>query len=496
MNVLIVDDSPITCKMLGSMLQSWGCNVTESLTGDDAWRVLQQNDSPRLVLLDFVLPGMSGSDLCKKIRSCSGEQYVYVIMLSVKSDRETKLECWEAGADDYVVKSCDPEELEQRFRAGRRILQLHDRLHTMIRRRDEFLAMISHELRNPVGAVLNAIDAIRKSNTQFDEEHDVIHRQIIHMARLLDDLLDVARIQHNKIELRKETVALDALSDEVLEALQHQFEARDQLLHATACDEPLLVFGDPARLKQAQVNLLTNASKYAPVGGDVWYEIGRCGEEAVITVRDSGDGIPAELLDSIFDLFVQADNTLDRSSGGMGVGLSLARSIIEAHDGNLVAESEGPGKGSTFRVRLPLTDKPVAPKVPVPHFRFQSCKLLLVEDNDDARTMLAKTLRLSGFNVAEACDGQKALELFRSFRPDIAVIDIGLPVTDGYQLAREVREITKAPDIMLIALTGYGREVDRQAAIDAGFDAHLVKPLNPPELLQLLSTKFPSRETI
>jgi two-component system CheB/CheR fusion protein len=353
--------------------------------------------------------------------------------------------------------------------------------------------MISHELRNPVGAVLNAIDAIRKVDMQFDEEHTIIHRQVTHMGRLLDDLLDVARIQQNKIELRNQTVDLVALSNEVVEAVQHEFEAKDQLLHVTACDGPLPVFGDPARLKQVQVNLLTNAAKYTPNRGDVWYEIEYRGEEAVITVRDSGDGIPAELLDSVFDLFVQSDTTLDRSSGGIGVGLTVARSIIESHGGSIVAESVGLGKGSTFRVRLQRTSKPLPPNVPAPSFSFQGCKLLLVEDNDDARKMLAKTLRLSGFEVANAGDGQTALALFRSFQPDVAVIDIGLPVMDGYQLAKEIRKIEEMSETMLIALTGYGREVDRQAAMNAGFDAHLVKPLDPAELCALIARTHASQ---
>ncbi len=494
-NVLLVDDSPTIRKMLASLLQSWGCNVIEASSGEDAWQVLQTNDSVRLVLLDFVMSGMSGSDLCKKIRSQSGKRYTYVIVLSVQSNRETKLECFVAGADDYVVKSCDPDELEQRIRVGQRMLQLHDQLHAMIRRRDEFLAMVSHELRNPVGAVLNAIDAIRKVNTQFDEEHKVIDRQTTHMARLLEDLLDVARIQQNRIEFRKQPVDLIALSDEVLQGVQYLFQNKDQILNITTCDGPLRVFGDPSRLIQAQVNLLTNASKYTPHQENIWYRIERDGDAAVITVRDSGHGIPAESLESIFELFVQSDTTLNRSAGGMGVGLSLANAIVDAHDGSIVANSEGPGKGSTFRISLPLTDKPVTPKVPEPHFSFQGRKLLLVEDNEDARRMLAKLLRLSGFIVADACDGPTALDLFRTFGPEVAVIDIALPGMDGYQIAREARQIPDAAETMLIALTGYGRQEDRQMAIEAGFDTHLVKPLNQLELLQQISTKFMTAKT-
>jgi two-component system CheB/CheR fusion protein len=309
------------------------------------------------------------------------------------------------------------------------------------------------------------------------------------MARLLDDLLDVARFGRGSIEYRKEVVDISELADEVLEAVRYEIEAKDQILHATVCDGQLPVFADPARIKQAQVNLLVNASKYTSAGGDIWYDVDREGHEVLISVRDSGEGIRPELLDSIFDLFVQSEKTLARSSGGMGVGLSLGRTIIEAHGGQIMAESDGLGQGSTFRIRLPITDKKQPRRVPPPHFQSAGRKLLLVEDNDDARLMLAKTLRLQGFEVADAADGQAALSLFASFRPDAAVIDIGLPVMDGYQLAREIRQRKEFADTLLVALTGYGRQVDREAAEAAGFDAHLVKPLKPTDLYELVSTK-------
>jgi two-component system CheB/CheR fusion protein len=359
-----------------------------------------------------------------------------------------------------------------------------------VARRDNFLAMLSHELRNPMGAVLSAINATLREDGRLDERHSLIQRQTRHMARLLDDLLDLARIQQNKIEFRKDPVDLIPMTEEVLEGVRHQFQAKDQVLHVTMGDSPLTVFADAARLRQAQVNLLTNASKYTPARGEIWYEVASTAEEAVITVRDSGEGIAAELLSDIFEPFVQSDSSLARSSGGMGVGLSLARSIVEAHDGSIVAESAGLGMGSTFRIRLPRTSKPLPPIVPAPHFSFQGRKLLLVEDNDDARQMLAKTLRLSGFEVADTGDGQAALELFRSFQPDVAVIDIGLPVMDGYQLAKGIRKMDGSSEPMLIALTGYGRHSDRQAAMDAGFDAHLVKPLDPAELYAQIATKY------
>jgi two-component system CheB/CheR fusion protein len=247
------------------------------------------------------------------------------------------------------------------------------------------------------------------------------------------------------------------------------------------------VFADPTRIKQAQVNLLSNASKYTPDAGDIWFDLAREGDQAVISVRDSGEGIPSDLLGSIFDLFVQSEATLARSSGGIGVGLSLARSIVQAHDGEILADSDGPGKGSCFRIRLPLAERPVSTPPAAPHFAVRGCKLLLVEDNDDARAMLAKTLQLQGLDVVVASDGQLALEAFRSFRPAVAVIDIGLPIMDGYQLAKKLREMDGSENTMLIALTGYGRQTDRDAALTAGFDEHLVKPLNPDDLYALIS---------
>jgi two-component system CheB/CheR fusion protein len=360
-----------------------------------------------------------------------------------------------------------------------------------IANRDQFLAMLSHELRNPIGAVLNALQVLESESpdgTTDNEAQRVIYRQTHHMARLLDDLLDVARIGQAKIEFRRKVVDLCSLAADVLESVRHELNARQQEINTSICQEPLMVYADPARVKQAQVNLLSNASTYTPAKGEIWYALKKVDDTAVVTVRDSGEGIPHHLLNSIFDLFVQADSSLAHSSGGMGVGLSLTRSIVEAHDGQVSAESAGAGQGSTFRIQLPLTDQPVEREVPAPHFAFHGCKVLMVEDNDDARTMLARALKLKGFEVAEASDGYAALQAIRSFRPTVAIIDIGLPGMDGYQLAREVRGDEEICRTILIALTGYGRSADRDASEKAGFDAHLVKPLDPNELYALIET--------
>ena len=360
-----------------------------------------------------------------------------------------------------------------------------------ILKRDNFLAMLSHELRNPMGAVLNAINFTRDKMTldsqstgsMETEATQIIERQTRHMARLLDDLLDIARFGQGKIEFRLEVIDLIALAQEVLESVNHQIDEKSQTLHMMICDGPVYIYADPVRIKQAQVNLLNNASKYTPEGKDIWYSIDQHDHRVSITVQDNGEGIKEDLLSSIFDLFVQSESNLARSSGGLGVGLSLARSIVTTHGGELQAESDGPGTGSTFRITLPLTDKTPNNSNPDPEFLFEGCKLLLVEDNFDARTMLAETLKMKGFDVSVAGDGLTGLELFKVKKPEVAVIDIGLPKMDGYQLAHEIRIQNPDCSPVLIALTGYGRQSDQEAALKAGFDSHLVKPIDPSELI-------------
>jgi len=358
------------------------------------------------------------------------------------------------------------------------------------RRRDQFLAILSHELRNPLSAVLNGVQVLERDDADSEncrQACDVIRRQTTQVARLLDDLLDVARVTQGKIEIRREVIDLTSLAGNAVEAVRSVIDSRGHRVDVQVPDEPVYVEGDAARLLQIQENLLTNAAKYTPPGGQIWLTISAEEKGAVIRVRDNGEGITPDICKKIFDLFVQADKTLERSDGGMGVGLTLVRMLVKLHGGSIEAFSEGARKGSEFVVRLPLTAKrPDTTKFAEPARGGTNSHVLIVEDNADSRRMLETLLRLDGFVVTTAGDGREGLDSIRKNRPDVALVDIGLPVLDGYELARQARKQFPDGELRLVALTGYGRAEDRQAVLDAGFDEHLVKPVEPDQLARVL----------
>jgi two-component system CheB/CheR fusion protein len=310
------------------------------------------------------------------------------------------------------------------------------------------------------------------------------------MARLLDDLLEASRVTQNKIELRRETVDLGAITREAADAVRAQMDARGIDFATHIPPEPIAVDGDPARLQQIQVNLLHNAAKFTPRGGHVVLEVARGGNAAVVRVRDDGAGIPAHMLDSVFDLFVQSSRTLDRAAGGLGVGLTLVRSLVTMHEGTVTAHSEGEGRGSEFVVRLPLA-VPAPPPEPDGSRRRpvlgQSARVLVVEDNGDSRELLCELLEQAGFECRAAESGVAALDLAAEFRPDIAILDLGLPGMDGFEVARRLRRDSRHAGLCLVALTGYGQASDRAISREAGFDEHLVKPVQGEQLLALLA---------
>ncbi|HEY7499166.1 MAG TPA: chemotaxis protein CheB [Vicinamibacterales bacterium] len=367
-----------------------------------------------------------------------------------------------------------------------------------VRRREQFLAMLSHELRNPLAAILSAtrmLDNARWADDACREAGQVVTRQANHMARLLDDLLDVARITRGRIVLKKESIDLRTTARSAIESLRPQFESRGTRLVTMIEDAPIRVFGDPTRLQQIQANLLSNASKYSPPGSEARFEL-RCeGTEAMIRVSDNGRGIEPQILPKIFDLFVQGQPTLDRADGGLGIGLTLLRSLVELHDGRVEARSDGPGKGSVFTIWLPLESPKAAGEQVVTDEWPRVKTVVLVEDQADARRMMQLLLESEGVTVFPADNGVEGVDLIDRVKPDLALVDLGLPVMSGFELARTVRSKGSAIQTRMVALSGYGQDSDIQASLDAGFDEHLTKPPDPARLEQLLKGG-PRRERI
>ena len=354
------------------------------------------------------------------------------------------------------------------------------------RRKDEFLAMLAHELRNPLAPIYNAIAIM--AVTEDDPEtqrwsRELIDRQVRHLAKLVDDLLDVSRITEGKITLTRSPLAVSTFLNDAVESCQALIEARKHRLEVSLSKELLQVEGDPTRLTQIVVNLLNNAAKFTPEGGQISLSCYREGHEAVIQVRDDGEGISRDMLEKIFDLFTQANQSMDRSQGGLGVGLTLVRRLVELHGGTIEAQSDGPGKGSTFLVRLPLV--PVHDAVPdlddptdaATARAARSRRILIVDDNQDSLDTLSRLLTQLGHEIETACDGLSACETAVTFTPSLVLLDIGLPGMDGFEVARRLRSEPSLDGMYLVALTGYGSESDRTRTGDLGFDDHLIKPV-------------------
>ncbi|HKY38058.1 MAG TPA: chemotaxis protein CheB [Polyangiaceae bacterium] len=370
-----------------------------------------------------------------------------------------------------------------------------DKIQEAVRRRDEFLAMLSHELRNPLAAVVSATALLRHESVGAERKRaliDVLKRQSEQMSRLLDDLLEVSRVTQDKIELRSRVLDLKPVVEEAVSAVAGLLESRDIELRLELEAGPLYVEGDPARLQQIQVNLLTNAAKYTQRGGHVLLQVKREGAQIVLTVRDDGMGIPKHMLHEVFDLFVQSKRTLERAEGGLGVGLTLVRGLVTKHGGQISAHSEGEGKGSEFVVRLPAAERepePIRASAPANPQSVAGLRVAIVEDGEDSRVMLCELLELAGFQCRTAATGSAGLALIDDFHPDIALIDIGIPEIDGLELARLIRKNPEHAGIHLIALTGYGKREDRDNTQGAGFDDHMVKPVDCDALLRSLARR-------
>jgi PAS domain S-box-containing protein len=477
-------------------------------------------DSPSMVIVDAnpymsELLGYSKEELCGKhlweiglfqdkfeseaaIQTLREKGYVRYEDLPLESEegvvREVEFICNVYQEGDQQVAQCNIRDITDRKHMER---QIHDQARALAdaaRRKDEFLAMLSHELRNPMAPIFSALHLLGRQNGESElhrEARSVVGRQMRHLKRLVDDLLEISRISTGRIRLQPERVEVNALVRFAAERIEPGIRRRQQTLSISECDESLWLVADATRLEQVLANLLENASKYTDAGGSIWLSVDSEAGHAVIRVRDDGIGVSQELLPHLFDLFTQADKSLDRSDGGLGIGLALVKSLVELHRGTVKAHSNGAGRGSEFTVRLPLESGLSA----LPHEESAAASevvtaglsILVVDDNQDAAKMSAILLRSWGHDVRVAHDGLEALERATRFLPQVVLLDIGLPNMDGYEVARNLRQDPRLQNLTIAAITGYGQDEDRTRSRDAGIDHHLVKPVEVSDLKSLLA---------
>jgi PAS domain S-box-containing protein len=375
--------------------------------------------------------------------------------------------------------------------------QIRERNHALIeadRRKDEFLAMLSHELRNPLTPIFNALSLLERESLPSDQQrqaHLMIDRHARTLARLVDDLLDVSRITRGKIELRLAAVDLNAIVKDAVETCRPMIDAHRHRLAVNLAPRPVVIDADRTRMEQVIVNLLTNSTKYSNEDSSITITTEQKLDEAIIRVQDNGMGIAVELLPRIFDLFAQADHSLHHSQGGLGIGLTLVKKLVELHGGTVQAHSEGLGKGSEFVIRLPVRTSPAMhntldESAAAPKKAENPLRLLVVDDNLDAADSLQMILTLSGHEVAVAYAGLEGVQAALESKPDAMIVDLGLPGMNGYEIAERVRKTPELRDAVLIAMTGYGQEEDRRRSTEAGFDYHFVKPADPQRLEEVL----------
>ena len=523
--ILVVNDDAASLLALTSLLDQWAdesnYTVHSARSGQEALRQVLLHDFA-VILLDVNMPGMDGFETAEAIHQRARSADIPIIFVTAfLADEIDRLKAYQRGAADFLFTPVIPQILhakvsvfvalamknEQLKRQAEKLSQRTTELTATNRRlvremeerrdaerkshaKDEFLAMLGHELRNPLSAISSASSLIGMAGANTEtvtRAKQIIQRQSQHLSRIVDDLLDLSRAMSGKILLARKPTDLSNLVSGCLETLRATGRTAGYRFSVDLA--PNWVDGDPTRLEQITTNLLDNALKYTPAGGSIDVGVAQSGEDVVLTVRDTGVGIPEELLPHVFDVFVQGAISIDRSQGGLGIGLSLVRRLVELHGGSVSAHSDGSGSGSTFMIRLPRTEAVVVAVNPQQSSGDNSGKpsVLLIEDNEDGREMMATMLAAHGFPVDTAADGLQGVAAALAGRPAAALVDIGLPGIDGYEVARRLRRDPATSHIRLIALTGYGLAEDNRRVMEAGFDQHLVKPVGMDQLLEALA---------
>lgn len=521
--VLVVNDDPGSLLGVVGLLSQWqedlAFEIVSARSGEEALKQVLLHDFA-VILLDVNMPGMNGFETAEAIHSRKASASTPIIFLTAYlADEMNRLRGYEQGAVDYLFTPIIPQILKAKLSVfvglARKKLELKHQasildkrtqeltainalLETEIDKRktaeyknkatEEFLAMLGHELRNPLSAINGAATLLSLKGIapqQAVAAKEIIQRQSDQLTRIVDDLLDLSRVMLGKISLARSPMDLAKIVHSCIETLTIAGRTRHHTLRVNV--DAGFIDADATRMEQVVTNLLDNALKYTPNGGDINVELKASGEEILLSINDSGIGIPPELLPRMFDIFIQGERSLDRPQGGLGIGLSLVRQLVMLHDGSVTADSQGRGKGSRFVVRLPKSKESaniqpaIRQNTPV-----ASLTILLIEDNDDARAIMTMMLASLGHRILTATNGRLGIEVAKAELPDIALIDIGMPDMNGYEVAQILRATVGTSTIKLIALTGYGLADDKSRAIDAGYDMHLVKPVSLDTLVNAL----------
>ena len=531
--VLLVEDSPedrAATRRYLSRDPHCAYRFLEVATGADGLEVCRAAGLD-CVLLDFSLPDMDGLEFLAELTHKTDVAPFPVVMLTGRGDETVAVQALKRGAQDYLIKGRFGEQelrrsvdnavasvVERRATERQRLRTLErlerearlraDELAEMDRRKNEFLAMLAHELRNPLAPIRSALHLMSLPGVDggmIEKARAMAQRQVAQLARLVDDLLEVSRITRGKIQLCPETVDLAAVMQRAADTVRPVVEQHRHELTVEPPPEPIALWADAARLEQILVNLLNNAAKYTETEGRIRLSGGREGEEAVLRVRDNGIGIAPEMKPLVFDMFAQVDRSLDRSQGGLGIGLTLVRTLAELHGGRASVESDGLGEGSEFTVRLPIRTAPEPADLPPPpeplaeaaadgpdgEASARPLRVLVVDDHEDGAEALATLLGHWGHEVAVVTDGVRALDALDGHAPELVLMDLGLPGMDGFEVARRIRGRYGERSPYLIAVTGYGQEEARRRSNEVGFDLHLVKPVDPDHLNRLLTRIVP-----